>query len=128
MSHPPQSNHASPSVRILVVEDDEDVADVLSEVLRCAGHKVEVAGTADEALVQVEAFQPELAIIDIGLPDLDGYELARRIRARAQCRLFALSGFSATTAPSETAVTSFDAHFMKPVDISVLLRAFAGPA
>jgi len=112
------------SVRILVVEDDADALELLSEVLRCAGHEVQVATNADEALVQVEQFRPELAIVDIGLPDLDGYELARRIRARAQCRLFALSGFTATTAPSDTAVSSFDAHFIKPVDISALLRAF----
>jgi DNA-binding response OmpR family regulator len=119
-AHPPLS-----CFRVLVVEDDADASELLSEVLRCAGHEVQVAENANEALAQVEAFRPELAIIDIGLPDLDGYELARRLRERAQCLLFALSGFSATTAPPDTAVTSFDAHFIKPVDISALLRAFA---
>jgi len=113
--------------RVLVVEDDADARELLSDVLRHAGHEVEVAGNADEALVQVDAFHPELAIIDIGLPDLDGYQLAQRIRERGPCRLFALSGFTASTAPSDTAVTSFDAHFLKPVDISALLRAFAPP-
>lgn len=121
----PIANAHHDGVRILVVEDDHDAMEVLSEVLRCAGHEVESAENADDALAQLSRFQPELAIIDIGLPDIDGYELARLIRERSTCCLYALSGFAATTAPRDTTVSSFDAHFTKPVNISALLSAFA---
>jgi DNA-binding response OmpR family regulator len=117
-------NRSARAIRILLVEDDQDALDFLSEVLGCAGHDVHSAETADDALTQLHAFEPDLAIIDIGLPDLDGYELARRFRERSKCCLFALSGFSARTAPRDTTVSSFDAHFTKPVDISALLGAF----
>jgi DNA-binding response OmpR family regulator len=109
--------------RILLVDDDTDTLDLLGELLRSAGYHVDVASGAEEALQKVEAFHPEVAIIDIGLPDLNGYDLARTIRERAGCRLFALSGYSAQSAPDDNAVTSFDAHFVKPVPIASLLDA-----
>jgi DNA-binding response OmpR family regulator len=115
-------NHAS-QLRVLLIDDDEDGLELLGEVLRNAGFEVRVASAANEALRVLETFQPEVAIIDIGLPDLDGYELARQIRERTHCRLFALSGYTAQTAPKDKAVTSFDMHFVKPVVIPPLLAA-----
>jgi CheY-like chemotaxis protein len=113
----------SPSTRILLVDDDLDGLRLLEQHLRRAGHEVEVASAADDALQKFDAFQPHVAIIDIGLPDIDGYELARCIRERSDCKLFALSGFSAQTAPNDNAVTAFDRHFIKPVVNATLLQA-----
>ena len=88
-----------------------------------AGHEVKTAVDAADALAAVESFRPDVVVVDIGLPSMSGYELAARIRERAPCRLLALSGYSASTAPADTAVTRFDVHLMKPVQISALLRA-----
>ena len=109
--------------RILLVDDDADAVELLSELLRRAGHEVRGALDGDAALVEVEDFRPDVAVLDIGLPTIGGYELARRIRERAPCRLFALSGYRSDTAPKDTEITAFDEHLLKPVQIDVLLRA-----
>jgi CheY-like chemotaxis protein len=123
----PTSSGAPPSLgrRVLLVDDDSDHSALLKEVLEGAGHEVHAVETADAALLEVESFRPEFAIIDIGLPGMDGYELARRVRSIAACRLIALSGYSANSAPPDTAVTSFDHHFVKPFDHTRLLRTIA---
>jgi DNA-binding response OmpR family regulator len=108
------------NVRILVVDDDLDIAEILTDVLRRQGYDVRMAPNAEAAILELVTFWPELAIIDIGLPDIDGYELAVRIRAVTDCKLVALSGYGAHSAPSETVVTSFDRHLVKPVDHAVL--------
>jgi DNA-binding response OmpR family regulator len=113
------------SMRILLVDDDVDSTELITEILRSAGHEVHVAADPDEALLEIKDFQPELAIIDIGLPIMDGYELARQIRAVAKCALIALSGYAAGTAPTDTRVTSFDHHLMKPLDCAALMRLIA---
>lgn len=117
------SSSTTSGTRILLVDDDMDELELLGQLLRNAGHEVDMASDAEKALQMLEAFQPHVAIIDIGLPDLDGYELARRMRERAPCRLFALSGYGANTAPADNVVTSFDRHFVKPVALPLLLAA-----
>lgn len=112
-------------IRVLLVDDDSDGLALLGQVIKNAGHTVRLASAGVEALQQLDDFHPQLAIVDIGLPDVDGYELARRIRERASCRLFALSGYGAETAPADNLVTSFDKHFMKPVVTADLLEAIA---
>jgi CheY-like chemotaxis protein len=121
------SSGASPSGgrRVLLVDDDRDHSVLLQEILEKAGHEVHAVETAADALQEVESFRPEFAIVDIGLPGMDGYELARRIRDTAQCTLIALSGYTANSAPPDTAVTSFDHHFVKPLDHARLLRTIA---
>jgi CheY-like chemotaxis protein len=123
----PSSPGAPPSRgrRVLLVDDDSDHSLLLKEVLEGSGHEVHAVETADAALLEVESFRPEFAIIDIGLPGMDGYELARRIRSTASCTLIALSGYTANSAPPDTAVTSFDHHFVKPFDHTRLLRTIA---
>src|SRR5262249_26669015 len=82
--------------RILVVDDNEDAAASLAEALEELGHTVEVAHDGPAALRKLEVFAPEVAFLDIGLPVMDGYELARRIREeprRAAVRLVALTGY-----------------------------------
>ena len=111
----------SPGRRVLLVDDDPHHCELLIEVLKNAGHDVRAVGDGEAALLEIESFQPELAIIDIGLPRMDGYELARRIRDRASCKLIALSGYAADSARPDTAVTSFDHHLVKPLDYRALL-------
>lgn len=113
----------SPSLRILLVDDDADGAELVARFLRREGHHVDVAANADQAMASLERLQPELAIIDIGLPGMDGYELAARVRERSDCKLIALSGYSATSARGDTAVTAFDSHLLKPVNLALLLKS-----
>ena len=109
------------SSRVLLVDDSTDTLELLGQVLRDAGHEVRIAADGDAALAVLEIFRPHVAILDIGLPGMNGYELARQIRARMPCQLIALSGFSANNAQSEPDAKSFDEYLVKPVDITSLL-------
>ena len=79
--------------RILVVDDNEDGAEMLSEVLSAKGYRTRVARDAPSALEIAGEFRPEVAFLDIGLPVMDGYELARHLRARGGIRLVAVTGY-----------------------------------
>src|ERR1700759_3752336 len=109
-------NNPSPDRRVLLVDDDPSHCELLTEIFKNAGHEGRAAVDAEAALLELATFQPDLAIIDIGLPGMDGYELARRIRQRSPCKLIALSGYGADSARADTAVTSFDHHLLKPLD------------
>jgi CheY-like chemotaxis protein len=105
-----------------VVEDNEDARESLRLVLAQRGQRVRVARDAQDALAQARVQLPEVALIDIGLPDMDGYEVARTIRALpggAGIRLIALTGFSAQ--PERSAAAGFDAHLVKPIAPDTLL-------
>ena len=90
----PQEALAAPSLRVLVVDDNVDAAQGLAELLNLQGHVVEKAHDAASALQAVEAFQPSIVLLDIALPDQDGYEVASQLRARPELkevRLIALT-------------------------------------
>jgi CheY-like chemotaxis protein len=112
-------------LRLLLVDDDGDSAELLGELLQRAGHQVEIATDPEAALATVVSFQPAVAIIDIGLPIMNGYELARKLRTLCPCKLIALSGYGRESAPPDTAVTTFDQHLLKPVDSAKLLEVIA---
>jgi PAS domain S-box-containing protein len=119
-----------PGRRVLVVDDNRDAAQLLSEALRAMGHQVQVAHDGPEALAQLEVFLPEVALLDIGLPVMDGYELARRIRAHprlSHARLLAVTGYGQARDREEAAAAGFDGHFVKPVDLAELERAVSQP-
>ncbi len=81
---------------MLVVDDNVDSAEMLREMLQLAGHEVAIAHDGPSALEVADAFAPDIALLDIGLPVMDGYELGKRLHARpqtAKCRLIALSGY-----------------------------------
>ncbi len=124
----------APPRRILVVDDNEDAAMLLADVLRMRGHEVEIANDAPSALERVERFAPEIAMLDIGLPVIDGYELAARIRARMgpAVRMFAVTGYGQDHDRSRCEAAGFDRHFVKPVDPSELIATIEsegpGPA
>jgi signal transduction histidine kinase/DNA-binding response OmpR family regulator len=105
--------------KILVVEDNEDVAETLTELLEHLGHVVRVAHNGPAALQIPDTFIPDLALLDIGLPVMDGYELARRVRERHELRdvvLVALSGYGQETDRERSRQAGFVAHLVKPVD------------
>ncbi len=109
--------------RVLVVDDNVDAAEVIGILLASFGYEVALAHDAFGALDRVASFRPDVAILDIGLPVIDGYELAGRIRAdprNAACRIFALSGYGRGTDP-RASEGAFEHHFLKPVDIDELV-------
>jgi PAS domain S-box-containing protein len=109
--------------RILVVDDNADAANSLGELLEALGHEVSVRFDGKSALASVAAFVPEVLVLDIGLPDMDGYELARRLRAEpatVQARYLALTGYGQAHDRTLARVAGFDYHFVKPVDIVAL--------
>ncbi len=111
--------------RILLVDDNEDARSLLAEMLQSLGHDVQSASDGVEALSLIQTFKPEVAILDIGLPVMDGYELATRLRAELPQtpRLIALTGYAQESDRERTTEAGFDVHLVKPVDIQKLLRS-----
>jgi CheY-like chemotaxis protein len=104
--------------RVLVVEDSRDVGEVLQEMLTMDGYIVEVASDGLSALSAAEALRPDVALVDLGLPGIDGFEVARRMRQRfgSSVLLVALTGYNAPEDREQSARAGFDAHLVKPVD------------
>lgn len=114
------------SRRILIVDDNEDALMLLGEALACVGHEVRTALDPLDALELARAFQPQIAILDIGLPVMDGYELAAQLRSEwPSLRLFALTGYGQSSDRARTAAAGFARHFVKPVDLQSLSEAIA---
>jgi signal transduction histidine kinase/ActR/RegA family two-component response regulator len=116
--------------RILVVDDNLDAADLIGTLLRAVGHEVQVANDPLQALAVADAFMPEIALLDIGLPVMDGYELAARLRETAgpNCRLIALTGYGQESDRKRSMAAGFETHLVKPIDIDLLKRLLDRPA
>jgi len=113
--------------RILIVEDDQDSREALKELLELSGHTVGVAGRGSEGVEKAIRERPEVALVDIGLPDMDGHEVARRIRGGIDgpIYLIALTGYAGSKARASALEAGFDAHVAKPVSperLEVLLQ------
>ena len=110
--------------RILIVEDDEDTRVVLQETLQDLGHVVAAANDGALALEMAHTLRPEIAIVDIGLPRMDGYELARRLRSAADAdsdlKLIALSGYGRQKDRERSVEAGFDVHLVKPASVDVI--------
>jgi len=122
----PPRDVATTSRRILVVDDNEDALDSLAEVLRASGHTVKAVVDGLRALAAVKAFHPDVAVLDIGLPVMDGYELARRIRQQfgtTAPRLIALTGYGQESDRARARAAGFAEHLTKPVEVDRLLEA-----
>ncbi|NEX22975.1 response regulator [Thiorhodococcus mannitoliphagus] len=118
-----------PAQRILMVEDDPDVADSCALLLGLLGQEVEWAADGPAALAAVERFRPDLILLDLGLPGMDGFEVARRLRATAPgrtARLAALTGWGQAKDIDRTRDLGFDAHFTKPLDSETLIEWLGG--
>jgi CheY-like chemotaxis protein len=116
---------------VLVVDDDIDAADLMAEMLRSKGFVVVVAHASSAALDVVRTFVPEVALLDIGLPEMDGYELARQIsEAGVACQLIAITGYGQDEDRARSLYAGFAAHLVKPVSPEAILSAIdrgAGP-
>jgi CheY-like chemotaxis protein len=108
--------------RVLVVDDNDDAVAMLRGVLEQLGCTVETAHDGPSALDKVRAFQPDIALLDIGLPVMDGYELARRMREQAAVYLVAVTGYGQESDRSRARDAGFDRHLVKPVDVGQLAR------
>ena len=110
-------NKADRPMRVLVVDDNEDAANSLADVLRFMGHHAEVAFSGAQAMHMAEDVEPDLVLLDIGLPEIDGYEVARRLRrsTRRRVRLVAVTGYGAESDRRRTREAGFDEHVVKPV-------------
>jgi len=114
--------------RILIVDDNSDAADSLALLLRLNGHNTQSVYVPEEALERTLQFRPQIVLLDIGLPRIDGYEVARRIRARDEVvKLIALTGYGQRDDIERARVAGFDAHLIKPVDLAALDRLLAEP-
>jgi PAS domain S-box-containing protein len=113
------------SRRVLVVDDNVDGLETLALLLEMSGHQVRTASDGFAALVVAGEFRPEVVLLDIGLPGLDGYEVARRLRADPTftgMRLIALTGWGQDTDRERSSQAGFDLHLVKPVDPAELRR------
>jgi signal transduction histidine kinase len=109
--------------RVLIVDDNTDAADTLAELLGGMGHHTHVAYDGLSALQAAPRFAPEIALVDIGLPVMDGYELARRLRRELQrCRLVAVTGYGQEDDRRRSFAAGFDEHLVKPVRAETLRR------
>jgi signal transduction histidine kinase len=113
--------------RILIVDDNADAADSLSLLLDIDGHTTRSVYRSIDALETFGVFDPHVILLDIGLPGMDGYEVARRIRARGcRARLVALTGYGQSEDQARALEAGFDAHLVKPVDLELLRRHLSG--
>jgi PAS domain S-box-containing protein len=103
---------------VLVVDDNRDAAETLAQVVELLGHRVDVAYDGPEALAKAEAAPPDVVLCDVGLPGMDGYEVARRLRGRhgEAIRLFAVSGYAQPEDLALAVEAGFDGHLAKPVE------------
>jgi len=113
--------------RILLVDDNADAVDMLRRMLTSLGYDVVVAYDGPQALIALETFEADVAVVDIGLPVMDGYELAERIRSGDRSRvprLVAMTGYGQPTDRVRSQAAGFDDHLVKPVNITALVAAF----
>ncbi|WP_288379715.1 response regulator, partial [uncultured Massilia sp.] len=123
---PVRASGAGPARRILVVDDNVDAALSLADVLRSLGHTVATAHGSRAALALAEADWPDVFILDIGLPDIDGYTLARRLQelgGERPARYLALTGYGQAHDRVLARGAGFDHHFVKPVNLEALVEA-----
>jgi CheY-like chemotaxis protein len=114
--------------RVLVVDDNRDAADLIGLFLANAGHEVRVAHDPLQALALVDAFRPQIALVDIGLPVMDGYALGRELRARlgdATPTLIALTGYGQPQDHRRSEEAGFTLHLVKPVRAETFMKVLA---
>jgi len=120
---------SGPAQRILLIDDNVDAATALAELLRLVGHTVEVAHDGLRALAAAHRSRPDIALVDIGLPVMDGYELARRLREEhPELRLIAVTGYGLERDRERSAQAGFSDHLVKPIDMAMIERLLSpGP-
>jgi CheY-like chemotaxis protein/two-component sensor histidine kinase len=116
------------ALKLLIVDDNRDAAEMLGMVLAEGGHQIDVAFTGREAMACAERLRPDVFLLDVGLPDMSGYELARALRATPAGRdatIIAITGYGSPADRAASSDAGFDQHLTKPVDGAVLARLLA---
>jgi CheY-like chemotaxis protein len=111
------------SVRLLVVDDNVDAADAIGTLLSLNGYDVATAHDPDEAMTRAAAFDPDVILLDIGLPGMTGYELARKLhddRVARRAKLIAITGYGQPGDTEQAREAGFDGYLVKPVDLEQL--------
>lgn len=113
---------ADEHLRLVLVEDSPDLCEVLADLLRTEGHEVEIANDGPHGVELIERVRPDLAFIDIGLPGLDGYQVAQQVRTDLgdEVRLVALTGYGQPEDAARARDAGFDRHLKKPIDVAAL--------
>jgi len=129
---PPAAPSSLPRLarRILVVDDNRDAVDALAMMLRLNGSDVEVAYDGPSGLATAQSFRPDAIVLDIGLPGMDGYEVARRLRARPETAdklIVAVTGYGQKEDRERAHAAGFDHHLVKPIESDTLIRLLAAP-
>ncbi len=127
-TNPQTDATTAPRKRILVVDDHRDAAESLGIVLRLVGYDVKTAHDGQQALVVAEVYRPHLVLLDIGLPGMSGYEVARRLRLEpgaGPTKLVALSGYAREQDRQRALAAGFDDYLVKPVDFDALYKLLA---
>jgi CheY-like chemotaxis protein len=124
-----RSERVSPAPRrILIIEDNDDAREALHTLLELDGHRVEAAGDGRGGLELARDFEPDVVLLDIGLPGLDGYEVARALAdhpARSRMRVVAITGYGQESDRDRAREAGFDAHLVKPVEVGRLRELVA---
>ena len=118
-----------PSRRIFIVDDNVDAAEALALLLEMDGHEVQAVKSSREAIERIESFKPDIALLDIGLPEIDGYDLLRHLRAipaLRDVRFIAVTGYGRPEDRERIRQAGFESHLVKPVTMSMLARALMG--
>ena len=113
-----------PGTRVLVVDDSADTVESMARLLKLHGHEVRTACDASEAIAAALRWRPEFVLLDLGLPDRDGYQVALRIRQDASCRgtvIIAVTGYGRLENQRQSREAGIDHHLLKPVEPGVLL-------
>jgi PAS domain S-box-containing protein len=125
----PSASKQLPACRVLVIEDNRDGREMLGLLLRMSGYEVLEAASGQEGIRLAQQYSPAIGLVDIGLPDIDGYEIARRLRQMvgSAIRLVAVSGYGQPQDRARSQQAGFDAHIVKPIDLSKLAEALRQP-
>jgi CheY-like chemotaxis protein len=123
---PARLRQSSPPTSFLVVDDNPDVLDTLASLLKLDGHHVACARDGEEALRLARQLNPQAVILDVGLPKIDGWGVARQLRAdpsTGHMVLIALSGYGQTSDRERSREAGFDEHLLKPADVNAIYEA-----
>jgi CheY-like chemotaxis protein len=126
----PEIHDGEASVRILIVEDDQDTGESMARLLRIFGYEVEVAREGSEAIQKALRQRPDFVLLDIGLPGMDGYQVALTLKRAEPCKdtiIIAVTGYGQSEDRQQSHAAGIDHHLVKPIDHGVLLALMAGP-
>ena len=125
-----RNGSVGPNKRILLADDNRDAAESLAIILRLEGHDVELAHDGQSALRSFAERRPDVALLDIGMPKTNGYEVARRIRATpdgGNVLLIAITGWAQDSDKAQSRAAGFDHHLTKPIEPETLIGLFGHP-